>query len=361
MSEKTHDPTPTRLREARQKGQVPLSRELIKCAIVLPLIEAAFAMEESWRHHLETLFTLSLTWPAGQFQLAALKTAQSAGMALASVLAVLAAAVLVGAVAGSWGQIGVLIAPETLVPNLDKLNPVTAAKNLFSKRKLLEVLTALVKVIAIGLLAASVVKSELPTIVSLASAQPMELYRAGISLLHGLLRLLMGALLVAALIDVFIQRKAHIKSLRMSLEEIIREHKQNEGDPMVKGMRRQIAMALAMSDPVQATGDADAVVVNPTHFAVALQFNPDTMNLPHLLAKGVDGTAQRMIARAHERGIPVIRHVWLARTLYATTKEGKPIPRSAMDPTALIYAVAQNLKHTGGYVELDNAETPPRA
>ena len=181
MSEKTHDPTPTRLREARQKGQVALSRDLVKCAIVLPLIEAAFAMEENWRHHMETLFTLSLTWPAGQFQLAALKTAQSSGMALASVLAVLAATVLAGAVAGSWGQIGVLIAPQTLVPNLDKLNPVTAAKNLFSKRKLMEVLIAMVKVVAIGLLAASVVKSELPTIVSLASAQPRNTATTGLT------------------------------------------------------------------------------------------------------------------------------------------------------------------------------------
>jgi type III secretion protein U len=183
-----------------------------------------------------------------------------------------------------------------------------------------------------------------------------------VAVVHGFFRILMGATLVFAVIDVIMQRHAHNKGLMMSLEDIIKEYKQSEGDPMIKGQRKQIAMEILNSDPVQATGTANAVVVNPTHFAVALFYKPGEVTVPMVCAKGHAETAQAMIAHAQSLGIPVIRHVWLARTLFATGKAGQFVPAPTLSATALLFAVVDYMRECeASYLVLDESPLPPGA
>jgi type III secretion protein U len=150
----------------------------------------------------------------------------------------------------------------------------------------------------------------------------------------------------------------------MDMEEIKREFKESEGDPMVKGQRKQLAREWANEAPAAKTEKANAVVVNPTHFAVAMFYDPKEAMVPIVLAKGKDDIAQAMIQRAREFNIPVIRHVWLARTLYATGRQDSVIPKSSYEAVAQVYAVVNELvamNDLGRNVELESLGEPPES
>jgi type III secretion protein U len=362
MAEKNIDPTPHRLRDAREKGQVPVSRDVASCVLLGLGMETAFALEGIGRQRLAGLFDLSLRATQSDFMTVfSGLVAASAWLLMLSFLIYAGIGVAAG-ILGYWGQFGVLFSATPLVPSIDKLNPINTIKNIFSKRKLMEVLMAIGKLVAIGLLSYVMIRSELPALVSLAGGNATHSHAAAVEMIRGLFHVLFGVSVCVALVDFFVQRQAHKKQLRMSMEEVIREYKENEGDPLIKGARKEFAFELLYSDPVTKTEQANAVVVNPTHFAVAMLFDPQTAPVPIVCAKGRDETARAMIQRAKERGIPVIRHVWLARTLYATAKEQRAIPRSLFDPVALLYSVVEQLKQEGEhYAELDGSGRPPNS
>ncbi len=362
MSEKTHDPTPGRLEQARKKGQVPVSRDLARVVVGWPVAEAMFALEGKGREAVYQLFELALRWHTMSFDAALAQMVHGSLLLLGVSAAVALLLVPLLAIAGFWGQFGVLIAPESLTPSIEKIDPVNAAKNLISAKKLQELGLGLLKVLLLGVLAYATIRDELPDIVALAGGDPHHLYDATLTLVKGLFRMCMLAMLVLAAVDFGVQRMAHIKSLRMSFDEIIREYKENEGDPMIKGERRALAQELASSGPAEQTDGANAVVVNPTHFAIAMFYDGVNTRVPVVLAKGVDESAQAIIARARARGIPVIRHVWLARTLYATAKENQAVPKPTFEAAAMVYAVAEVMRERGlTDAVLDESALPPGA
>jgi type III secretion protein U len=206
------------------------------------------------------------------------------------------------------------------------------------------------------------VKAELPTIVHLAAGAPNDAYFGFIAMLRGIFHALVGLCIVAGIVDLGIQKAFHKKDLMMDKEEIKREYKESEGDPMVKGQRKQLARQWANESPSAKTQKANAVVVNPTHFAVAMFYDADEAMVPVVLAKGKDEIAQAMIRTAREHQIPVIRHVWLARTLYATAQADSVIPKSSYEAVAQVYAVVNELvamRDTGREVELESLGEPP--
>lgn len=363
MSEKNLEPTEKRKQDAREKGQVALSRDLTRLSMLVAVGEVAFGTESKWREAIHSLMTLSIQNIGQPFQHAMEEVLLSAGLLLLAVFGVCFLLCTVVAVASHWGQIGVLIAPKSIEPNFDKLNPVNGIKQIFSARKLGEVLIALTKFVLICLISYIVVRGQLPDIVSLSSGAPKDAYAGFIALLHAIFRISTVLCLVTGMIDFAIQRHFHTKSLKMSQDEVKREFKESEGDPMVKGQRRQLAMELAMSTEAAAqTNEANAVVVNPTHFAVAMFYDGSSAPVPVVRAKGKDAVARAIIARAKERGIPVIRHVWLARTLYATARAGRVIPKVSYEAVAHVYAVIEELRQMDQMdrvVELNSDGTPP--
>lgn len=360
MSEKNLEPTEKRLRDAREKGQVGISRDVAKAASLGVLGEIAFGTESLWRGKIELLMSLPMQRVGQPFGSVLMEMSSAAVTLLFASFAILGLAGIVVAVFAFWGQIGVLISPKALAPKFESLNPVQGVKNLFSKKKLIELLSAIIKAAIIAMVMYLFTKSQLPSIVGLANGTPKDSYSGFIELLHGAFRLVLVVSIVFALVDLVVQKRMHKKSLFMSMDEIKREYRESEGDPMVKGMRRQLAMELASSGPVAKTAEADAVVVNPTHFAVAMQYDPVKRKVPIVLAKGKDETALAMIARARELGIPVIRHVWLARTLYATGRADCAVPRNSFEAVAHVYAVIQELGAScaGETIELESVGDP---
>jgi type III secretion protein U len=362
MAEKNLDPTDHKLEESHKKGQVAVSRDLAHCLLLFVGVEAAFGLEKMARSGIGQLFDLAMRAPAHNFKEILSGMLVAVGMILAVAFCTFGLIAIVCGVVGFWGQFGVLFAPDPLIPSPDKISPLSTLKQIFSVKKLNEILLGIFKMIMFGILTYLTTKWELPNLVGLAGGNTEQIYGAAMALFRHLFHLLLLVSLILAVLDFFVQKAAHIKQLKMSIDEVIREHKENEGDPMIKGQRRNLALEILNADPVEQTGEANAVVVNPTHFAVAMLFDPaQGIKVPMVCAKGSGPTALAMIARATEKGIPVIRHVWLARTLFATAKSRKAIPRSLFDPVALVYTVVDHLKDVQGQgcVILDESGLPP--
>ncbi|MFC7518726.1 type III secretion system export apparatus subunit SctU [Herbaspirillum sp. GCM10030257] len=360
--EKNEQPTDKKIEDARKKGQVPVSKDMARLASLLVVGELAFMTEPLWHEAINALFALPLPRIGQPFAPALMEMLVAAGILLLIVFATLFVVCIVVGVAAHWGQFGMLIAPEAVTPSFDKLNPVNGIKQLFSKKKLMELLLTIFKAVLIGWIVFILARDQLPNIVQLSTGAPKDVYSGFIALLRTIFHVILGVCLCLAIIDFAVQKHSHTKSLMMDMEEIKREHKESEGDPMIKGMRKQIARQLAMSGPVAKTEQANAVVVNPTHFAVAMFYDPDETIVPVVLAKGKDDVAQAMILRARECGIPVIRHVWLARTLYATCKDDTLVPRSSYEAVAHVYAVVNELHAADDVsrsVELESLGEPP--
>jgi len=345
--EKNEEPTDKKIEDAKKKGQIAVSRDLARLATLVVVAETAFVTENLWRGAIMELMTAGIGNVGRDFGLAMQNQIMGAFTLLAVVFFAVFIICPVVAVAGHWGQFGVLIATEALEPKFDKLNPVNGLKQIISKKKLVELLITMGKASLIALLCYSVIRGQLGNIVALANGEPKDVYEAFVALLRSIFHVVVLVCLILGMIDFAIQHHFHKKQLMMDKEEIKREHKESEGDPLIKNQRKRLARQWANESPAARTEDANAVVVNPTHFAVAMFYDAAEAMVPVVLARGKDEVARAMIRRAHERGIPVVRHVWLARTLYATGREDMVIPRSSYQAAAQVYAVVHELVASG--------------
>ncbi len=190
-----------------------------------------------------------------------------------------------------------------------------------------------------------VVKPSLNALINLATTDLQTYILALIAVFRYLLHACLGLLLVLALLDMTLQKHFFAKRMRMTQVEVVKEYKDMEGDPHVKGQRRSLAYQLAQEEPkvkLPKLEEADMLVVNPTHFAVALFYRPGKTPLPLLIDKGTDAEARKLIDRAKAADVPVIQCVWLARTLY-TKKLGASIPRETLQAVAIIYRTLREL------------------
>lgn len=325
---KTEDPTPKRLEESRRKGQVAMSRELnswlmLLSATLLIMTLAAPMMREMtalMRIYLEQAH--SLPGAPGGFRIVLGDVFKEVMQILALPLLVLMAAAFLG----PFLQVGPLFAPEVIKMDTSKISIIKGFSRLFSMRAILEFVKGILKI--------SVV-----TIVGMVLLMP---FFAGVEHMVGLpiplimsemkvlvIRMMAGTLivfLIVAIIDVVYQRMEYMKKLRMTKQELKDEYRQSEGDPLVKAKLRQLRSEKARQRMMANVPKADVVITNPTHFAVALQYDPDTMEAPLCLAKGVDDLALRIRALAKESNVTIYENPPLARVLYDTVEIDESIP-----------------------------------
>jgi len=361
--DKNEEPTDKKIEDAKKKGQIAVSRDLARLVTLVAVMETILVSETLWRGAIFSLMEGSITGVGQDFETAMNNQLMSAFTFLAIVFFVVFIICPVAAVVGHWGQFGILVATEALQPKLDKLNPINGLKQIFSKKKLIELFITVGKAALIAFMMYGAIHGQLGNILTLAGGEPKDSYEAFMSLLRNIFHLIIVVCLVLGVIDFTVQKYFHKKDLMMDHEEIKREFKESEGDPMVKGQRKQLARQWANEAPAAKTEKANALVVNPTHFAVAMFYDAEDALVPVVLAKGKDEVAQAMIRRAHECGIPVIRHVWLARTLYATCRDEMVVPRSSYQAVAQVYAVVHELVASGDVqreVELESFGDPPK-
>ncbi len=344
--EKTEKPTPQRLKKARKDGQIPRTQEL---GTWLGAVAASFllpAMVGRSYDGAKALF-LQIGQVAQQPAIASVKVLL--GQALSTFLTAalpLAAGVLVVGVLSSAAQGGVVFASKPLKPTFSKLNPFPGLKRMFGGHGLWETVKALVKTLAIGV-AILLTVDDAKSLVSASGSMPLGTV-ASVFTDSALMMLRVAAMtgLVLAVADYAVVRMQSTKKLRMSHYEIKQEHKQQEGDPHVKGHRRAVALAQARNRMMTDVRTADVLLTNPTHVAVALKYSP-AFGAPRVVAKGSGEVARRLRELAAEHGVPQVRDIPLARALHGSCDIGQEIPPQLFTAVARVLAFVMQLGSRG--------------
>lgn len=348
--EKTEKATPQKLKESRKKGQISQSQDLTKLLIGVGLTEIIFSMSKSTMARLTEMVTVPVVSMQQDFLAAIKSVAGAAAQVALPILAITLMSVILLRIAGGWLQFGVLFAPEAAMPKFNALNPLNKFKEIFSMRQFVQLLQSVLKAVVLGSLFWMEIKPHLHEISQLATGSLEGFWQGSLTVLHSLSRILFGAMLLFSLLDFGIQRFFWLKQNRMSHEDIRNEYKQSEGDPHTKSHRKQVAMEIA-NEPIkkrspEEIAKADVVLVNPTHFAIGLFYDSQETPLPKVIFKAQEEEAQEIIALAKAQEIPVVRYIWLTRTLWRDVDEGAFVSRQTLKAVAQIYRLLRELEES---------------
>lgn len=332
--EKTEQPTPKKRRDARKKGQVAKSTEVVTTISLFSVIGLIWV---TWDDTLETLISLFdavAILAIGDFRATGGQAVDIVTREVAMAMLPIIGTVLLSGIAANYFQIGSLVSGETIKPKMEKISPAAGFKRIFSKKQLVETLKSIIKILFLSALLYFVVRNAIGAYISsvtcgLPCLTSVTSYFIFQTFVYSAL-----TFMAVAIADLFYQRRAHTKSLMMTKDEVKREYKESEGDPHIKGKRRQLAQELAMGGGGQAARKGTAVVVNPTHFAVVILYVPDKTPLPIITAKGRNLYAHYLRTEAESAGVPVFRNVALARKLFADVEVDDYVPDDLFDVVA---------------------------
>lgn len=344
--EKTEEPTQKKLDDSRKKGQVAFSREVSNFSMILALTMAIAAifpwMFSAGKERLEKYIALS-----HEFSL------QSEGIEALMSLIVIDAFSIVGLVFGlmvvfailpSVVQNGFNISAESIKPKLEKISLKKGLGRLFSSRSVVEFLKGVLKITIVSVIAYLVVEVEISKL-ELLPEQTTENVLAFLLILA--IKVLIPCLIAIFFIsvaDLIYQKAQHKKQLMMSVQEIKDEYKQQEGDPLVKGKLKQLRMERGRQRMMQSVPEADVIITNPTHYAVALKYDHDAMEAPIVLAMGMDNIALRIKKLGEDNEITVVRNAPLARALYDEGELNEGIPIAHFQAVAEVISYVYKLK-----------------
>jgi len=350
--DKTEQPTPKRLQDARKKGDVAKGRELTSTATLLVwLVAGALCLPlaaERIAALCESLFArVASGWRAEGFgQVAALLGWQSIELALLLV-AVLMLPVGVLGMLVEYLQAGPVLAFEKVAPKLENLNPAAGLKRMFSLDNLIELLKGILKTALLLAIGWAVARTLLPDAMRLALSTDRPAQHLGALVWQGTVKTLawtVGVFAGVAFLDFLWTRHRFTKKMRMSLRDIKQEMKESEGDPHLKQQRKQAHAEWSQRNQAAAARGANALIVNPTHVAIAIDFEPGRCPVPTVSAKGEDHVARAMREAAGEAGVPIVRNVPLARELLARCDEGEVVPPELFDVLAEVIVWADGVR-----------------
>ncbi len=344
MSEKKHPATPKRKQDARKKGQVFKSQEVISALMLLGLVALLKFWIPAMLIRMEYLFPYVLglpsEWTEGSVASLMLNVIWQGVQILAPIL--LTGFVI--ALISNYIQVGVLFTGESMKPQISRLSPISGAKRMFGVKAYVELTKSLLKVLLIGYFLYASVRDRLHIYPAL---QQLSVEQGAVFLGQALMELAWNislSFLGIAAFDYIYQRWEYEKNLRMSHEDLKQEYKQTEGNPELKGELKKRQRALAMSRMMQDLKTADVVVTNPTHFAVALRYDLKVQKAPFVVAKGQDQVALRIRELAKEYDLVIMENKPLARALYAQVEIGQGIPADLYKAVAEVLAFVYRLK-----------------
>lgn len=361
--EKTEQPTEKRLRDARRDGDVPKSQDLSHTATTLVWMLLLAGLSGYCADQVSSLLEFAWTEVDLDSPNALREIGLHAAKTLMLVTVLLLGIVGLAGIVIEFLQTGGLFATKRITPQFSRLNPAEGLKRIFSVENLFELAKSLLKSVILAVLIVFLLRHYLPDI--------LELPQAGITAYIGLDRrlLLVFCAWVVVLFtfvsigDRLFQRFAHRKRLRMSKSDVKRERKEQDGDPQLRGHRRRLHRQWSSQNARQAAREATALVVNPTHIAVALFYEPEQTAAPVITARAEGNLAKLMRRDAEDAGVPVIRDIPLARGLNYFGEEDEIIPERFFDAVAEVIAWAERVRGTrvnpSTAPSSQNADTPP--
>lgn len=353
--EKTEEASAKRLEKAREEGDVPRSRELATCTVLLAAgvgfsvlgnhLNDAMKSNMSGLLHLEREAAFDPT-------LLLNKIADSIGILMLA-FAPLALLILIVAIASPALIGGWLMTGKAVMPRFSKLNPINGIKHLFSKNSAVEVVKSIAKSVLVGGVAYLVIKGNLEHMLALVQLPTDKAIGETISLMLKAFLLIVASLILIAVIDVPYQLKHYADKLKMTKEELKQEAKESEGNPQIKGRIRQQQREMARRRMMAEIPKADVVITNPTHYAVAIKYADDSMRAPRVIAKGADAVALKIREIAGQHNIMTLESPKLARAIYAHTELGDEIPETLYSAVAQVLAYVFQMRayrKDGGYM-----------
>jgi type III secretion protein U len=355
--DKSELPTAKKLRDARKKGDVAKSKDVGAAAVtvfwwVLIGLGSGFIIREVIATT-ELMIVQTTTQPFN-VALNAVMSASVWSLIKISLLTLLPIGLLATFV--EFAQIGPIATSEKLKPAFDKMNPVEGLKKMFGKDGLVEMVKTLLKALLVVLVVVIVLKSAVGnsvSLISLANNSPVAgngpvvaaaIGQISFNLTMQLFGFVVIVFIFVAILDRLYTQHSFMKKMMMSMQDIKKEHKDDEGDPHIKGMRRQMHEEFANQGAVAATGGASALLVNPTHIAIALDYDAETCPVPAIAAKGAGAVAAAMRAEAERMGVPIIRNIATARSLWARGEVGEIVPEEMFDAIAEVILWAKKAR-----------------
>jgi flagellar biosynthesis protein FlhB len=350
MSDKTEDPTPKRLREARKKGQVPKSQDATQAFLFLIGFNVLLAMGGNLsqnlkgflKRHIELSTTTVALPPDALYSI----FTDAITFLLINVAPMLGA-IMITALVINYAQVGSLFTFETIKPSLNKINPFQGIKKWFSPATFIELIKTLIKFAIVIVLAYMIIKGLLREMVLSVGRDLQSVNFLLKEMISDFTKRVAVVFIVIAGADYFLQKKMMMKNLKMSKDEIKREYKQDEGDPMFKHKRKELAHELIFNNMMKKARKATAVVVNPIHMAAAIQYERGKSSAPIVVAKGKNLIAEQLKEIAREEGIPIIRNISLAQALNRVELD-EPIPEQLYQAVAEVLNFVYKLEQTQG-------------
>ncbi|MBW1666465.1 MAG: flagellar biosynthesis protein FlhB [Deltaproteobacteria bacterium] len=346
FEEKTEQPTPKKREDAKKKGEVAKSRELSSVAVLLSgLITLSF-----FGHYIYTGIQTEMKrsfslLPLQHFSLPDFMVfAQKTISFFILLIGPLVAAVFITAILSNVMQVGFVLSSELIKPKFSKINPVKGFGRLFSKQSLMELLKSLLKLAIVGGVAYLSVKGEMKQVPHMCEMEKVSIISYVLRAIFKLFIRCTLAMILLVIIDYAFQRWEFEKRLKMTKKEVKEEFKRTEGDPLVKSRIRTIQTQIARKRMMQAVPEADVVITNPTHLAVALKYDSSSMNAPKLLAKGAGAIARKIKEIAEKNHIPIVQNKGLAQSLYSLVQVDEEIPHNLYQIVAEVLAYVYSLK-----------------
>ena len=341
--ERTEPATPRRREEARRKGQVAKTRELPSALVILAFALFFHFYSSKCLQNMESFFVLVLSHLYIGLQGLIMFKTPIMGL-LATVLLPFMVMVLAVALAANYFQVGWIFSSNPVTPQLSRIDPIAGLKRLVSPVALVEAIKALIKLAIVGFVTYKLLKVHLSDLVSLASLPAPSIGGYAFSLSMKLMMVL-GMLFVGlSLLDYFYQRYEFESSIKMTKEEVKEEHKMYEGDPRVKARIRSLQRTLARTRMMEAVKEADVVITNPQHIAVALRYRVHRDSAPEVVAKGAGHIAHKIKEVARKYGVAIVENPPLARSLFKL-EVGDVIPPALFKAVAEILAYVYKLKN----------------
>lgn len=345
--EKTEKATPKKREDSRKKGQVMKSQDVTSAIVLLSVFLFMFFAAGFIRDRFFLFFNQSFT----NYMAIDVLDIDSALLIYADVLGSIAIIMLpimvvsmMAAVAGNLLQFGLLLTAEPLKFDLKKIDPIKGLKRIFSVRAIVELFKSILKISFIGTVTFLVVYTNVDKVLALAFKSPWDVLTttAQLTALMGIIASFV--LLFISILDYLYQKYDYEKNLKMSKQDLKDEHKNIEGDPIVKSRIKQQQREMAMRRMMQEIPDADVIITNPTHYAIAIKYKDGDMEAPLVVAKGVDFVAQKIKMIAKEHDIMTVENRPLARSLYDQVEIGEAIPEEFFKVVAEILAYVYRIQ-----------------
>lgn len=345
-SEKTEDPTGKKLGDARQEGNVPQSQEIKIWAGLAGTLVLISVISPIMGRDVLTLMMPFIEHPhtidMEPDRVGSMLTDQVIGMI--KILAWPVVIMMLLGVVANISQVGLMFVTKHLTLDFNKINPMSGLQRMFSMNNLVNFIKSLLKIGIVGVIIYMFLRSRSNDVIGLAAVDlfaSMDYLRREVIKLIIIVMLMVAALAAA---DYIYQRWQFMQKMRMTKQEVKDEHKQAEGDPLVKGRLRSLRMQRARQRMMAAVPQASVVVTNPTHYAVALKYDMDSMGAPVLVAKGADLVAKRIRELADENEVPIVENPPLARALFATVELDQEVPPEHYKAVAEVIGYVMKLK-----------------